>query len=113
MLRVAGGSNGDDSDDTRNLTRHRQTRGTAKTMPDQESRAMVLGGQELGCPPKVLAIGAKVGVLEDAFAISQSSEVIPQHTPTAIGQSSRYANDPFQVFVAGEAMGEEQPTTRF
>ena len=74
---------------------------------------MVLGGQELGCPPKVLAIGAKVGVLEDAFAISQSSEVIPQHTPTAIGQSSRYANDPFQVFVAGEAMGEEQPTTRF
>jgi hypothetical protein len=76
-------------------------------MSDQESRAMELGGEELGCPAKVHAIGTEVGFLEYTFAISQSSEVIPQHTPTAIGQSSRYANDPFQVFVAGEAMGEE------
>ncbi len=82
-------------------------------MPEEESRCLVLFGQELCCRLEVFAVGGEVGFGKSSLACSQSAEVVSQHSPSAIGKAPRDANDRLEVLVARKAVRKENPTVGF
>jgi len=113
MVRVARCGQSDDPSDAGNFSGHGQARCAAEAMPEEESRCLVLFGQELCCRLEILAVGGEVGFGKGSLACSQSAEVVSQHSPTAIGEPPRDAHDRLEVLVARKAVRKENPTVRF